>query len=97
MSSSGLRLLESLHPKIRRPRLVRRHYTRQDHLHGDCFYAGREPIDETERLIRETAGCIDDAEGLASAEPLDPQPSTVRRFPGNAYLSFCCCPVITST
>ena len=67
-SSSGLRLLESLHPEIRRARLVRHYYTRQGHLHGDCFYAGLcEPIDETERRIRETAGYIDDAERLAGA------------------------------
>ena len=48
-------MLESLHPGIRRARLVRRYYTRQAHLHGDCFYAGLcDPIDETERRIRET-------------------------------------------
>ena len=67
-SSSSLRLLESLHPEVRRARLVRRYYTRQGHQHGDCFYAGLcEPIDDTERRIHETAGYIDDAERLASA------------------------------
>ena len=48
--------------------MVCRYYTRQCHLHGDCFYAGLcEPIDDTERRIRETADYIDDAERLASA------------------------------
>ena len=62
-SSTGLRMLESLDPEIRRARLVRRYYTRQGHLHGDCFYVSLcEPIDETERRIRETAGYIDDTE-----------------------------------
>ena len=64
-SSSGLRLLESLHPEVRRARLLRR----QGHLHGDCFYAGLcEPIDETERRIRMTAYYIDDAERLATIQ-----------------------------
>ena len=50
-SSSGLRLLESLHPEVRRARLVRRYYTRQGHLHGECFYNGLcESIDDAERL-----------------------------------------------
>ena len=65
-SSTGLRMLESLDPEVRRARLVRRHYTRQGSLHGECFYAGLcEPIDETERRIRETSDYIDAAERLA--------------------------------
>ena len=49
-------MLESLDPEVRRARLVRRYYTRQGHLQGDCFYAGLcEPIEETERRIRETS------------------------------------------
>ena len=65
-SSTGLRMLESLDPEVRRARLVRRYYTRQGHLQGDCFYAGLcEPIEETERRIRETSDYIDDAERLA--------------------------------
>ena len=37
-------------------------------LHGDCFYVGLcGPIDDTERRIRETAGYIAEAEGLAGA------------------------------
>ena len=65
-SSTGLRMLESLDPEVRRARLVRRYYTRQGHLHGDCFYAGLcDPIEETERRIRQTTSYIDDAERLA--------------------------------
>ena len=65
-SSTGLRMLESLDPEVRRARLVRRYYTRQGHLQGDCFYAGLcEPIEETERRIRETSDYIDAAERLA--------------------------------
>ena len=53
-------------PEVRRARLVRRYYTRQGHLQGDCFYAGLcEPIEETERRIRETSDYIDAAERLA--------------------------------
>ena len=48
---------------------MRRYYTRQGHLHGDCFYAGLcDPIDETERRIRETTAYIDDAESLAATQ-----------------------------
>ena len=36
------------------------------YLHHDCFYNGHcEPLDDTERLIRETARYIEDAEALA--------------------------------
>ena len=56
-------MLESIDPEVRRARLVRRYYTRQGHLQGDCFYAGLcEPIEETERRIRETSDYIDAAE-----------------------------------
>ena len=35
---------------------MRRYYTRQGHLQGDCFYAGLcGPIEEPERRIRETS------------------------------------------
>ena len=62
----ALRMLASLDPEVRRARLVRRYYTRQGHLQGDCFYAGLcEPIEETERRIRETSDYIDAAERLA--------------------------------
>ncbi|MCY3692645.1 MAG: hypothetical protein OXI54_12380 [Chloroflexota bacterium] len=43
-----------------------RYYARQNILHGDCFYLGMcDPIDDTQRRIRETVGYIDDAERLA--------------------------------
>ena len=46
--------------------LLKRYFTNQGALHGDCFYTGLcEPIDHTERLIRETADYIQDAESLA--------------------------------
>ena len=36
-------------------------------LHHDCFYNGHcEPVEDTERLIRETAQYIEDAEALAN-------------------------------
>ena len=45
-----------------------RYFTRQAALHGDCFYTGWcEPIEDTERLIRETADYIADAERHARA------------------------------
>ena len=43
----------------------RRYHSRQSMLHGDCFYLGLcEPIDDTERRIRQTADYISDAERL---------------------------------
>ena len=46
--------------------LVSRYATARDLLHGDCFYLGLcEPLDDTERRIRETADYIRDAELLA--------------------------------
>ena len=43
-----------------------RYFTRQSALHGDCFYTGAcEPLDAIHRLIRETAGFIEDAQILA--------------------------------
>ena len=46
--------------------MVGRYYTRIGHLHGSCFYNGMcEPLDETERRIRETLDYIRDAEVLA--------------------------------
>ena len=47
--------------------LVRRYYTRQGHLHGECFYLGLcEPREEVERRIRETEEYIADAQTLAN-------------------------------
>ena len=52
---------------------MRRYYTRQGHLRGDCFYAGLcEPIEETERRIRETSDYIDAAERLADRHDQSP-------------------------
>ena len=46
--------------------LVRRYYTRQGLLHGECFYLGLcEPQEEVERRVRETGDYIADAMELA--------------------------------
>ena len=67
-SAQGLLLLQAKDDLVREARMVGRYYTRQGHLHGECFYNGLcEPIDDTERRIRETTAYIDDAERLASA------------------------------
>ena len=48
--------------------LVGRYYSRQQRLHGDCFYYGiLEYRDEIERRIRETNEYISDAEALADS------------------------------
>ena len=63
-TSSGLRALAERDPAVRS--LVGRYYSRQGSLHGECFYMGLcEPLEGTERRIRETAGYIADAERLA--------------------------------
>ena len=65
-TSTGLRQLSGNDARIRSFSLVSRYYTRQGHLHGDCFYCGLcEPIDDTERRITETSEYIRDAEQLA--------------------------------
>ena len=63
-TSQGLLMLaardEALNP------LIGRYYSRQGHLHGDCFYMGNcEPIAEVRRRIIQTADYINDAERLA--------------------------------
>ncbi len=64
-TSTGLRYLAVSDPAVRT--LVKRYYSRQGILHGDCFYLGFcEPLDDTERRIRETARYIADAERLAA-------------------------------
>ena len=46
--------------------LIGRYYSRQGHLHGECFYHGIcKPADEVERRIRRTADYITDAANLA--------------------------------
>lgn len=63
-TSQGLLMLaardEAINP------LIGRYYSRQGHLHGDCFYMGNcEPIAEVRRRIIQTADYINDAERLA--------------------------------
>ena len=59
-------LIDAEDQEARRVRLLARYFTRQGHLHGRRFYHGRcDPIEETERRIRETADYIEDAERLA--------------------------------
>ena len=63
-TSRGLRALSASDPAVRT--LVGRYYSRQGALHGDCFYLGLcDPLDDTERRIRETAAYFADAERLA--------------------------------
>ena len=65
----GLGILASLDEAVREARPLRRYYSRQVTLHGLCFYNGLcEPLDDTERRIRETSGYIDHAERLAEGE-----------------------------
>ena len=46
-----------------------RYFSREDQLHGDCFYVGKcEPRDEIKRRIRETKEFIDDIEKLTENE-----------------------------
>ena len=65
-TSSGLRVLADGDPMMHT--LVGRYYSRQGILHGECFYLGLcEPLDQTERRIRETADYIADAERFATS------------------------------
>ena len=65
-SSRGLDALAHRDDRLRI--LVGRYYTRQSQLHGQCFYLGLcEPLEVTERRIRETIDYIQDAEELAGA------------------------------
>ena len=63
------RVLDRLaHNDNRLSTLVGRYYTRQGQLHGQCFYLGLcEPLEVTERRIRETIQYIQDAETLAGS------------------------------
>ena len=48
--------------------LVSRYYSGMGALHGECFYLGLcEPVNDTERRIRETDIYIRDAEALAQS------------------------------
>ena len=65
-TGAGLDHLTHLDPAVRDARMVARYYTRQGRLHGGCFYNGLcDPLEETERRIRETSDYIDDAERMA--------------------------------
>ena len=59
--------LDTLAQTDRRLRsLTGRYYSRQSHLHGDCFYLGLlDEQPEIERRIHETADYIRDAENFA--------------------------------
>ena len=67
ISSDTARGLATLATENRDYRSLRRRYhSRQNILHGACFYLGDcEPLAETERRIRETADYISDAARLA--------------------------------
>jgi hypothetical protein len=63
-TSGRLDRLARMDPEVRS--LVGRYYSRQQRLHGDCFYSGiMEHTDEIERRIRETIDYLRDAESLA--------------------------------
>ena len=65
-TGAGLNELAFQDQAVRDARMVARYYTRQGRLHGGCFYNGLcDPIEDTERRIRETSDYIDDAERLA--------------------------------
>lgn len=59
-----LRKIGSANPEV--GLLVDRYAAVRDFLHGDCFYFGLcDPIEDTERLIRQTSEYINDAARLA--------------------------------
>ncbi len=64
-TTHALRTMAVAGPEVRH---LRDHYfTRREVLHSDCFYTGLcEPIEDTERLIRETADYIEQARRLAA-------------------------------
>ena len=65
LTSQGLRALASEGSGVEN--LVGRYYTRIGFLHGECFYNGMcQPVEDTERRIRETDDYIRDAQELAS-------------------------------
>ena len=53
---AGLRQMASLGEAVREARLLRRYYSRQGSLHGECFCNGLcDPLEGTERRIRATS------------------------------------------
>jgi hypothetical protein len=70
-TSDGLLHLDADDNEVRRARLLARYFTRQGHLHGRCFYNSHcDPLEETERRIRETDDYIEDAQRLAGGDSL---------------------------
>ena len=68
-TAAGLRRLWNQDEAVRQAGLRPRYYTRQGLLHGHCFYMGLcDPLEDTESLIRETSGYIEDVERLAEGE-----------------------------
>ena len=68
-TAAGLRQLWNQDEAVRQAGLRPRYYTRQGLLHGHCFYMGLcDPLEDTESLIRETSGYIEDTERLAEGE-----------------------------
>ena len=68
-TGAGLRMLQSLDPRVRSAHLRRRYYVRQAEIHGQCFYNGLcDPLEDTERLVRRTSAYIDDAQRLAGGD-----------------------------
>lgn len=67
LTSQGLRRLARETNDNDIESLVGRYYTRIGFLHGECFYDGMcEPVEDTERRIRETDDYMRDAQTLAS-------------------------------
>ena len=65
-TTRGLRHLGGADECIRHS--MSHYYAAREALHGHCFYLGFcEPVDDTERLIRETSAYIDKAESLAAS------------------------------
>ena len=63
-TTRALRTMAAADPSVHS--LQARYFERQAALHGDCFYSGNcEPIEDTERIITETAEYIQDAQRLA--------------------------------
>ena len=59
-------------PVVRDARMVARYYTRQGRLHGGRCYNGLcDPLEDTERRIRETADYIDDAQRVKGGFKVD--------------------------
>ena len=63
-TTRNLRRLAAADPALQP--LEDRYFARQAALHGDCFYTGWcEPVEDTERLVRQTIDYIEDAQRLA--------------------------------